>query len=258
MTRDSCVSYRIRDERHKATENLSCTHAERQETKMTTIVLADDSGLARSGTASYIEAAKGFELVGEADDGEKALALIRELKPDIALIDIRMPKKSGIEVAQEVKNERLRTKVVILTAHPEGNIKAARNAGVRGFLTKDVSLTEFVNTLNIIAHGGKYTDQSLDEPEESDAYYEELTNAQRNVLLHSAAGMRVKDIADKLHITISTVQSHRTAIYGKLGLPESNRNIAAATSFALANGIISQAELDKVKAELDNLRNEDS
>ena len=225
---------------------------------MTTIVLADDSGMNRRGTADYIEAAKGFELIGEAADGEKALALIRELKPDIALIDIRMPKKSGIEVAKEVKNEKLRTKVVIYTAHPEGNIKAALNAGVRGILTKDAPLPEFVNALNIIARGGKYTDQSLDDPDDSDVRYDELTNAQRTVLLYSAGGMRVKDIADKLHITISTVQSHRTAIYAKLYIPEGNRNIAAATSFALANGIISQAELDKVKAELDNLRNEDS
>ena len=205
------------------------------------ILLADDHPLTRSGIGEFVRREPSFELVADAEDGIKAWQLIQELRPDVALLDIRMPGLDGVAVAQKVKNEGLSTAILMLTSYDaQQYVIASLRAGARGFVLKTVSPKELTSAINTVAKGGLYLDPEVASVMgEQDFIPEQLSVREREVLLLAAKGLSSKEVAKKLFISERTVQTHLASIYDKLG----SRNKTEALLLALKYGVVTLEEL---------------
>jgi DNA-binding NarL/FixJ family response regulator len=196
-------------------------------TKPITLVVAEDHPVFRKGLTDIIAAEPAFRIVGEAGDGEAALALVRRHRPRIALLDLEMPKASGLVVAEAVRNEGLGTELVILTMHRDAAIfRKAIDTGAKGYVLKDSAVTDVVACLHSVAAGRAYISPGLstellsryDESGATATGLASLTRAERRVLRLIAQGLTSAAIAAELGITEKTVENHRQHICGKLGL----------------------------------------
>ena len=205
------------------------------------ILLADDHPLTRSGIAEFVKREPTFELVAEAEDGISAWEQIATIKPDVALLDIRMPGLDGVSVAQKVKNEGLNTAIVMLTSYDaQQYVIASLRAGARGFVLKTVSPKELTTAINTVAKGGLYLDPEVASVMgEQDFIPEQLSVREREVLLLAAKGLSSKEVAKQLFISERTVQTHLASIYDKLG----SRNKTEALLLALKYGVVTLEEL---------------
>ena len=205
------------------------------------ILLADDHPLTRSGIAEFVRREETFELVAEAEDGAEAWEKIKELRPDVALLDIRMPGYDGVAVAQKVKNEGMNTAIVMLTSYDaQQYVIASLRAGARGFVLKTVSPKELTTAINTVAKGGLYLDPEVASVMgEQDFIPEQLSVRDREVLLLAAKGLSSKEVAKQLFISERTVQTHLASIYDKLG----SRNKTEALLLALKYGVVTLEEL---------------
>ena len=205
------------------------------------ILLADDHPLTRSGIGEFVRREPTFELVADAEDGIRAWELLQELKPDVALLDIRMPGLDGVTVAQKVKNEGLSTAVLMLTSYDaQQYVIASLRAGARGFVLKTVSPKELTTAINTVAKGGLYLDPEVASVMgEQDFIPEQLSVREREVLLLAAKGLSSKEVAKKVFISERTVQTHLASIYDKLG----SRNKTEALLLALKYGVVTLEEL---------------
>lgn len=198
------------------------------------IVIADDHPIYRGGLRQVIEENPNLLVVGEASDGEAALAQIDRLKPEIAILDIDMPKLDGLGVARELQKKRSPVRVVFLTMHDKADLfHAAMELDVRGYILKDSAVLEVVHGLLAIAAGQHYvsaplTALLLNRSRQREAFAEGapdlagLTESERRILRMIAASKSSKDIAHELCIHYRTVENRRTLICQKLGLRGSN------------------------------------
>lgn len=193
-----------------------------------TIVVADDHPLYRRGLLDALDSDAAFHVVAQAEDGEEALALVRRHGPDIAVLDINMPRVSGLEVAGKIREEGDRTEVVILTMHRDpGMFRRALDLGARGYLLKDSAVAEIAACLHMVASGRAYISPALSS-ELLDRRAElstpgftalaDLTPAERPVLAMVARGLTTAEIAASLGNSIKTIENHRSHICRKLGL----------------------------------------
>ena len=205
------------------------------------IVLADDHPLTRAGIAEFLRRENSLDLVGEAEDGVKAWEMIRELKPDVALLDIRMPGMDGVSVAQKVKAEGLSTAPIMLTSYDaQQYVMASLRAGARGFVLKTVSPKELTAAIATVSKGGLYLDPEVASVMgERDFDPEQLSAREREVLLLAAKGLSSKEVASRLFISERTVQTHLASIYDKLG----SKNKTEALLLALKYGVVTLEEL---------------
>ncbi|MBQ7732602.1 MAG: response regulator transcription factor [Synergistaceae bacterium] len=205
------------------------------------ILLADDHPLTRSGIAEFVKREESFELVAEAEDGLEAWEMIQRLRPDVALLDIRMPELDGVSVAQRVKAESLNTAIVMLTSYDaQQYVIASLRAGARGFVLKTVSPKELITAINTVAKGGLYLDPEVASVVGSQDFIpEQLSVREREVLLLAAKGLSSKEVAKRLYISERTVQTHLASIYDKLG----SRNKTEALLLALKYGVVTLDEL---------------
>ena len=205
------------------------------------ILLADDHPLTRSGIAEFVRREESFELVAEAEDGLEAWDMIQDLKPDVALLDIRMPGLDGVSVAQRVKAMGLHTAIVMLTSYDaQQYVIASLRAGARGFVLKTVSPKELTTAINTVAKGGLYLDPEVASVMGSQDFIpEQLSAREREVLLLAAKGLSSKEVAKRLYISERTVQTHLASIYDKLG----SRNKTEALLLALKYGVVTLEEL---------------
>lgn len=193
-----------------------------------TVLIADDHPIFREGLGEILEADGAFEVVGRAGDGETALALVRELRPDIAVLDLEMPRASGLAVAEAVRAEGLATRVVILTMHTDSGVfRRALDLGVRGYVLKDSAVDEIVACLHMVDAGrayispalsGELLDRRAEAPLRELAALSDLTPAERRVLQLVARGLTSPEIAEELGNSPKTIENHRTHICAKLGL----------------------------------------
>lgn len=182
---------------------------------MIRIVIAEDQRMLRSALGTLLSMEEDFEVVGEADNGEDALKLIENLQPDICLLDIEMPRKSGLEVASDLKKIGSDCKVIILTtfARP-GYFERAVKAGVYGYLLKDGSIDELAASIRRIMNGSKEFSPELivsviqdDNP---------LTDREQEILSLAAEGKTAKEIAKQLFLSSGTVRNYFSEITQKL------------------------------------------
>ncbi len=185
---------------------------------MIRIVLAEDQRLLLGALGALLDLEEDMEVVGKASDGEEALALVNRLQPDICIMDIEMPIKSGLDVAEEIKEKEC--KVIILTTFARtGYFERARKAGVNGYLLKDSPSEELANSIRSIMKGHR-----IYAPELVDMAYEEenpLTERENQVLGLIADGKNTKEIAKELYLTTGTVRNYISTIFDKLDV--SNR-----------------------------------
>lgn len=205
------------------------------------VILADDHPLTRAGLKDYIEKEKDLELVGEASDGLEAWALIQKETPDVALLDIRMPKENGVSLARRIKDSKLPVIPVMLTSFDaQQYVVASLRAGARGYILKTVKADELSRAIRIVARGGLYLDGEVARSiEDGDGAFEALSAREREVLLYAARGLSSKEIASDLIISERTVQTHLASIYDKLGA----RNKTEAMLLALKFGVVALEEL---------------
>jgi DNA-binding NarL/FixJ family response regulator len=197
-------------------------------TEPITVVLADDHPLFRRGLADVVGADPSFRIVGEASDGARALELVREQRPRIAVLDIEMPKSSGLAVAEAVRREGLGVEIVFLTMHQDaGMLRRALDVGAKGYLLKDSAVTDIAACLQVVAAGRAYVTPALstellerraEMPVVELAALAALTPAERRVLRLIAQGRTSPVIAEALGISGKTVENHRSHICRKLGL----------------------------------------
>ena len=193
------------------------------------IILAEDHALMRAGTLHILEKYPDFQVIGEAEDGQQAVDLITNLKPDIAILDIRMPKLNGIEVVRQVKSLSPNTKTLMLTAYDDDEyILALMEAGASGFLLKTAHEKDLVDSVRGVYSGDPVLDPAIAMkiariwaqrgPPVPTQSGEQLSSRELEVLELAAKGLRNKAIAEKLGISIRTVEGHFNGIFGKLGV----------------------------------------
>ncbi|MBI2979620.1 MAG: response regulator transcription factor [Chloroflexi bacterium] len=205
------------------------------------IVLAEDHSLMRVGTRRILEQYPDLSVVGEADDGQQALDLITRLKPDIAILDIRMPKLNGIALVRRMKESSPNTKALILTAYDDDDyIIALMEIGAWGYLLKTTQADELVGAIRQILRGEPVLDRAIavkvahlwaqHRIVDGDDFSTQLSFREREVLEHAAKGLRNKDIAGKLYISVRTVERHLSSIYDKLHVSSRTQAILQAIS----------------------------
>jgi DNA-binding NarL/FixJ family response regulator len=200
----------------------------------TRILVADDHPIFREGLVRAIEREKMFAVVGQAGDGMEALNLIRELHPDLAVLDISMPTMDGMEVARRVHQEALPTELIILTMYKDARyFNAALDLGVRGYVVKDSVSAELLACLRAVAEGHYYISPAISDllvawERQAAALpaaappFERLTPAERTVLRLVAENKTSREIARDLSVSVRTVENHRTHICHKLGIKGHN------------------------------------
>jgi DNA-binding NarL/FixJ family response regulator len=194
------------------------------------LLLADDHPVFRKGLRDIITGTGTYRVVAEAADGEAALASLQELRPPIAILDLDMPKRSGLEVARSVRELDLPTNIIILTLHKdEFFFNEAMDAGVLGYVLKDSAINDILESIQAVAAGKYYISPLISgflvtrasrqaELRATTPSLERLTPAERNILRLIALGKTTTEIAALLFISAKTVENHRTNISQKLGL----------------------------------------
>lgn len=181
---------------------------------MIRIVLAEDQSMLLGALGSLLDLEDDMEVVGKAKNGEEAITLVKELQPDVCIMDIEMPLKSGLDVAEEIK-ENASCKIIILTTFARtGYFERARKAGVSGYLLKDGPSEELANSIRIIMEGRRiYAPELMDM-----AFGEEnpLTERENQVIQLMADGKNTKEISNQLFITPGTVRNYISVILDKL------------------------------------------
>lgn len=212
------------------------------------ILIADDHTILRAGIRSLLDMVPDFQVVGEVDNGKDAIYQAGQLKPDLLLSDLSMPKTNGTEAIQHIKSRYPDIKVLVLTVHKtEEYVHAALKAGANGYVLKDDTSDELISAIKNIAAGKTYLSPSicsevvmgyLADPgkEKISTSIEQLTSREREVMKLIAEGYRNKDIAEYLSISLKTVEKHRSNMMKKLDLHSSS----SITSYAIKNGLAAQ------------------
>ena len=212
------------------------------------IVLAEDHTILREGLKSLLSSQPDLKVVGEAKDGLEAIRCVRDHSPDMILLDLSMPRMTGLDAIKEIKRVNADTKIIVLTVHStEEYILATLQAGADGYVLKDAHSTELMTAIRQVLDGRSYLSPSISETiidrllqgKQSTAIrsaWDTLTQREREVLKLIAEGHKNKDIADLLCISVKTVEKHRANLMEKLGL----HNVAALTALAAEKGLISR------------------
>jgi len=212
-----------------------------------TILLVDDHTVVREGFRKMLEFDKDLSIVGEAKDGREAVTLVEQLRPEVVLMDIAMPRLNGLAATRQMLKLRPTTKVLILSAHgDESYVKSAAEAGAKGFMLKQTTMEEVGKAIRAAQQGkpffsvqapGTYPDPSSRSSARlkiPDGKSPQLTSREMEILQLVAEGSGNKEIALELSIGIKTVEKHREHLMSKLGLHDT----AGLTRYAISAGII--------------------
>jgi DNA-binding NarL/FixJ family response regulator len=219
------------------------TIPERQVKSTKRVLLADDHALVRAGIRALLARIQGIEVVGEAGDGREALQMIKDLRPDIALLDVTMPGFNGLEVLAETNRLFPDLRVIILTMHDAAEYAMeVMHAGAAGFLAKSAAANELREALETVVRGETYVSgevsrkallQQKKETEHSQLM-KRITPRQREILTLVAEGYSTRDIAGTLHISVKTVESHRAQLMERLDIHE----VAGLVRYAIRMGLV--------------------
>jgi DNA-binding NarL/FixJ family response regulator len=207
------------------------------------ILVADDHPIFRKGLRQVIESHPSLVVVGEASDGAEALRSITDLKPDLAILDIDMPEKNGLEVARALKEQKSITDIIVLTMYDDEEMfNEAMDIGVRGYVLKESAVRDIIESIRLVREGKHYISPSISsflvqrdsrsrELHKSVPSLDDLTGAEKRILRLIADGKTSKEIASVLNVSPKTVDNHRLNISTKLNLRGSHKLL----KFALQN-----------------------
>ncbi len=193
-----------------------------------TIVVVDDHPVVRNGLVALLGTIPGFEVVGEAADGEAAVRVVEEVQPDVALMDVRMPGMDGVEATRRIREKVPGCRVLILTMHDDdATVFTAMKAGARGYLLKEAEQDDIVRAVHAVMAGEAIFGPGVAtrllgyfaEPPTTvgaDRSFPELTERERTILDLLAQGRRNSDIAAQIYLSPKTVSNHLTSIFAKL------------------------------------------
>ena len=209
------------------------------------VMIADDHTVVRQGIRNVLEEGEGLEVVGEAGDGNEALELALELRPDVVLLDVTMPGRTGLEVTRALREAGSEAAVLIVSMHddPEYVLQAVR-AGADGYVLKDVTPAELRKAIRTLHEGREYFAERVThqlsvglraelEREQRKSRMESLTARETEVLVLVADGLTNREIAEKLDISPRTVETHRERLMTKLRI----RTVAGLTRFVVEEGL---------------------
>jgi DNA-binding NarL/FixJ family response regulator len=190
------------------------------------VAIADDHAIVREGLRRILAADRSIEVVGEAKDGHEVLGLVRAGGFDLLLLDLSMPGRSGIDLIRQVKAERPELRILVLSMHDEQQYaERAIRAGASGYLTKDTAAQQLVSAISKIASGGLFITPAVAEalamglqaPTE-ELPHKRLTDREYEILLLLAGGASISAIAERLHLSVKTVSTHKTHVLEKMNL----------------------------------------
>jgi DNA-binding NarL/FixJ family response regulator len=206
----------------------------------------DDQALVRGGLRALLGLFQGIEVVAEAEDGDAAIAAVLSSKPDVLLLDVRMPRKNGVEVIQLLaKQNSLPPTLLLTTFDDDSALVSGVRAGARGYLLKGVSPETLIEAIRVVADGGTYLYSPLVSEKarsgakgswQEDAFDrpESLTEREREVLQLMASGINNREIADALLLSEGTVKNHVSSIFSKLGVSDRTKAVLQ----AMAKGLV--------------------
>lgn len=211
-----------------------------------TVVLADDHVLMRKGLRKILEMEEDIEVIGEASDGEEAIQVVLDKKPQVLLLDINMPKLNGIEVTKVLRNKRMASKIVILTVYDDGEyLLELIKLGVSGYILKDIEPHGLIEAVRSASRGETYIQPNLTralvaeynrltQPISSHGARKNLTVREKEVVKYIAEGMSNGEISHKLGISDKTVKNHVSSILRKLNLMDRTQ----VAVFAIRNKLV--------------------
>ncbi|MFH1719350.1 MAG: response regulator transcription factor [Planctomycetota bacterium] len=210
----------------------------------TRVLLVDDHAIIREGLRSLLEKQPEMEVVADIDDGRKAVELVRELSPDIVIMDVTMPGLNGIEATRLITGESPEVKVVALSIHSQRRFVADMlSAGAAGYILKECLFDELIQAIGVVTSGGRYLSPKIAEvvvddyvkhlSNISDSPLSALTGREREVLQLVAEGKSTKEIAMELHVSTKTIEANRRQIMEKLDA----HSIAELTKYAVREGL---------------------
>jgi DNA-binding NarL/FixJ family response regulator len=209
------------------------------------VLLADDHAIVRAGLKEILTDAGDITVAGEAANGQEAMARVRGEDYDVAVLDMSMPGRSGIELIKQMKDEKPKLRILVLTMHSEEQYAVrALKAGASGFLTKEAAADQLVAAIRKIAGGGAYVSPETAErlvldaaPRAEAAPHTLLSDREFQVLQMIAGGRTVGDIAKRLSLSVKTVSTHKTRILHKMGLA----NQAQLIRYALEHELLDES-----------------
>lgn len=210
---------------------------------MIRVLIVDDHAILRRGLRALISEEFARAEFGEASNAEQALEQVRKKVWDVALLDVTLPGKSGLDLLKEVKAERPKLPVLILSVHPEDQFAIrALKAGAEGYMTKESAPEELVQAIRKILAGGRYVSPTLADKLASDvsrggagAPHETLSDREYEIMCLIASGKTVTEIAVELSLSVKTISTYRARILPKLGA----KNSAEITRYAIRNNLVS-------------------
>jgi two-component system response regulator NreC len=215
------------------------------------IVIAEDHTILREGLRALLSSVPDLQIIGEAENGRDAIQCVETMEPDLILMDLSMPKMSGMDAIREIKRRSPGIKVLVLTVHKTDEyILASLEAGADGYVLKDATKTELMSAITTVLKGKRYL-----SPEVSgkviDGYlagkksikvrsvWDVITSREREILKLVAEGYKNKEIADYLCISAKTVDKHRTNLMKKLDL----HSVSALTALAIEKGLVAKSDV---------------
>lgn len=211
------------------------------------ILVADDQTVVREGLVMLLQLSPGVEVIATAADGDEAVRLTQRYRPDVVLMDLRMPRCDGVAATRRILSDVPSTRVIVLTTYADDeSVFAALEAGARGYLTKDATASEIQHAIRTVHAGEALLDPSVQRrllertlggasAPVAPAYPDGLTQREAEVLREIAAGRSNREIADRLSIGEATVKTHVNNIFSKAGL----RDRAQAVVYAVRHGLAS-------------------
>lgn len=197
--------------------------------KQMSVLIVDDHSLVRMGLAALLGYQKDFVVAGEAEDGEQAVRLAREIKPDVIVMDLMMPGMDGVEATRQIRTETPDAHILILTTFgTSADVVRAISAGAAGAVMKDTSNDELLAAIRTVAGGGTAFSPEIEQMVKEDPAPPKLTRRQLDILHSVTRGLSNPDIAKQFGITVDGVKAHLNVIFSKLGAANRSEAITIA------------------------------
>ena len=209
---------------------------------MIKLLIADDHSIVRQGLKQIISDTSNMTVIDEAANGQEVLDKIESQQIDVLILDLNMPGKSGLEILKQIKKIRPKLPILVLTIYPEDQYAfRVLKAGASGYLTKESAPSELINAIEKVAHGGKYVTPSLAEKlavylevNSDKPLYLTLSDREFQVMRQIASGKTLKEIAEKLCLSVKTISTYRARILEKMKM----KTNAEITHYAFQNNLV--------------------